>query len=141
ESIGKSNEGSHKLDLVAKSIQQMTSSASQVKTLIDEVDVGSREQARGIEQISLAVAQMEKLTQRNAANAEQSAAAGEELAAQARSLHDSVERLRNIAGNFRERSIPSEERIAAADPGVPHVPALAVSAPAVSRARDAFPLD
>jgi methyl-accepting chemotaxis protein/methyl-accepting chemotaxis protein-1 (serine sensor receptor) len=98
ESIGKSNEGSRKLDLVAKSIQQITGSATQVKTLVDEIDVGSQEQSRGIEQISMAVNQMEKVTQRNAANAEESAAASEELAAQARSLYEAVERLRRISG-------------------------------------------
>ena len=99
ESIGKSNEGSRKLDLVAKSIQQITGSSTQVKTLVDEIDVGSQEQSRGIEQISMAVGQMEKVTQRNAANAEESAAASEELAAQARSLYETVERLRQIAGD------------------------------------------
>jgi methyl-accepting chemotaxis protein len=99
ESIGKSNEGSRKLDLVAKSIQQMTGSSNQVKTLVDEVDVGSQEQSRGIEQITMAVGQMEKVTQRNAANAEESAAASEELASQARSLYETVERLRRIAGD------------------------------------------
>ena len=98
ESIGKSNEGSRKLDLVAKSIQQITRSSNQMKTLVDEVDVGSQEQSRGIEQITMAVGQMEKVTQRNAANAEESAAASEELASQARSLYETVERLRRIAG-------------------------------------------
>lgn len=134
ESIGKSNEGSRKLDLVAKSIQQITSSAGQVKTLIDEIDVGSQEQARGIEQISLAVGQMEKVTQRNAANAEESAAASEELAAQARGLYETVERLRRIAGDEGSRR---EEAVIrnAAQPARPQPPA------AHAAARDAFPLD
>ena len=55
ESIAKSNEGSKKLHQVAGSIQQITGSATQVKTLVDEVDVGSQEQSRGIEQIAKAV--------------------------------------------------------------------------------------
>ena len=108
ESIGKSNEGSRKLDLVAKSIQQITGSAAQVETLVDEVGMGSHEQSRGIEQISLAVGQMEKVTQRNAANAEESAAASEELASQARSLYETVEQLaRSPAAIGMEKSPPA----------------------------------
>jgi methyl-accepting chemotaxis protein/methyl-accepting chemotaxis protein-1 (serine sensor receptor) len=98
ESIARSGEGGRKLDQVASSIQQITGSSIQIKTLIDEVDVGSHEQSRGIEQISTAVNQMEQVTQRSAANSQQSAAASEELAAQAQSLHAIVERLRALVG-------------------------------------------
>ncbi len=151
ESIGKSNEGSRKLDLVAKSIQQITGSANQVKILADEVDVGSQEQSRGIEQISMAVGQMEKVTQRNAANAEQSAAASEELAAQAESLSDTVERLRRIAGDSGESSAtpgrrsqggglkPAGESLA--KPRSSAAPHSASFADATSSGRQLFPLD
>jgi methyl-accepting chemotaxis protein len=141
ESIGKSNEGSRKLDLVAKSIQQITSSAMQVKTLVDEIDVGSQEQARGIEQISMAVGQMEKVTQRNAANAEESAAASEELAAQARSLYETVERLRRIAGEERTPGHTSMDAspVGMASPGgATHIPPPTGGE---MHGRETFPLD
>jgi len=99
ESIGKSNQGSQKLDQVAQSIRQITASATQVKTLVDEVDTGSHEQARGIEQIATAVGQMEQVTQRSAANAQESAAASEEMSAQAQRLFSIVERLRSLVGS------------------------------------------
>jgi methyl-accepting chemotaxis protein/methyl-accepting chemotaxis protein-1 (serine sensor receptor) len=138
ESIGKSNEGSRKLDLVAKSIQQITGSSTQVKTLVDEIDVGSQEQARGIEQISMAVGQMEKVTQRNAAYAEESAAASEEMAAQARSLYETVERLRRLAGEERTGAAPSAHaRAAQAAPAK----AAAMAAPSSIHGRESFPLD
>jgi methyl-accepting chemotaxis protein len=140
ESIGKSNEGSRKLDLVAKSIQQITGSSTQVKTLVDEVDVGSQEQSRGIEQISMAVGQMEKVTQRNAANAEESAAASEELASQARSLYETVERLRKISGGDQT----SEQRTSPGrpTPGAAVAKASARAAdPDLAVGRGAFPLD
>jgi methyl-accepting chemotaxis protein/methyl-accepting chemotaxis protein-1 (serine sensor receptor) len=137
ESIGKSNEGSRKLDLVAQSIQQITASAGQVKTLSDEVDVGSQEQSRGIEQISMAVGQMERVTQRNAANAEQSAAASEELASQARCLYESVDRLRRLTGEARHES--------AASPAAPRretpVRATAPAATKAAQGIDSFPLN
>jgi len=104
ESIAKSNEGNQKLQLVAGSIQQVTSGATQVKVLVDEVDVGSQEQSRGIEQIAAAVTQMETVTQRSAASAEQGAAASEELAAQAQTLSDIVDRVRNLVGGSHTAS-------------------------------------
>jgi methyl-accepting chemotaxis protein len=142
ESIGKSNEGSRKLDLVAKSIQQITGSSTQVKTLVDEVDVGSQEQSRGIEQIGMAVGQMEKVTQRNAANAEESAAASEELASQARSLYETVERLRRIAGGDQKDGQKTSDA-PPARPGAPAVSAVRGTEAdlALARGRDAFPLD
>jgi methyl-accepting chemotaxis protein len=141
ESIGKSNEGSRKLDLVAKSIQQITSSSTQVKTLVDEIDVGSQEQARGIEQISMAVGQMEKVTQRNAANAEESAAASEELAAQARILYETVERLRQIAGEEQgaRRSSMGAPQLETPDTYARARAPMAMGADL--HGREAFPLD
>jgi methyl-accepting chemotaxis protein len=96
DSIAKSAAGSAKLRQVGESISRITTSAAQVKVLADEVDVGSREQSRGMEHIATAVGQMEQVTQRSAANAEESAAASQELAAQAQSLHAIVVRLREM---------------------------------------------
>ena len=96
ESILKSGEGSKKLGEVAGSIQAITDGAGKVKTLVDEVDASSREQAQGIEQISKTVAEMDQLTQRTAANAEQGASASEQLNAQSKSLMAVVARLRGM---------------------------------------------
>ena len=56
DSILKSGEGSRKLGEVASSIQAITEGAAKVKTLVDEVEASSKEQAQGIQQISKAVA-------------------------------------------------------------------------------------
>ncbi|MBL7645732.1 MAG: MCP four helix bundle domain-containing protein [Candidatus Hydrogenedentes bacterium] len=69
---------------------QVASSIDKVAQLIAEVSAASREQTQGVEQINLAVSNMDQVTQSNAANAEESAAAGEELSAQARELQDMV---------------------------------------------------
>ena len=82
ESINKSNDGKTKVDLVAKAIHTITEQSTQVKTLVDEVHLGSQEQSRGIEQIGRAIVQMEQVTQKAAASAEESASAAEELTAQ-----------------------------------------------------------
>jgi methyl-accepting chemotaxis protein len=150
ESIGKSREGGQKLDLVAQSIGRITASSAQVKTLVDEVNAGSQEQARGIEQIGGAVGQMEQVTQRSAASAEESAAASEEMASQAESLREMVDRLGQLVGGGQAgragRSVSG--RMAApvrAASGRPAPPAARggsmAAAIAAAPARSAFPLD
>ena len=98
ESIAKSHDGKVKLDLVAKGIQDITGNVAQIKILVDAVNLSSTEQSRGIEQIAKAVGQMDQVTQKAAAHAEQSASAGEELSAQAVAMADIVEKLTALVG-------------------------------------------
>ena len=55
-----------------------------------EIAAASKEQAQGIEQVNTAVAEMDKVTQQNAANAEESASAAEEMTAQAETMQGMV---------------------------------------------------
>jgi methyl-accepting chemotaxis protein len=98
DSIAKSNEGKDKLDRVTNAVRSITESSASVKTLVDEVELGSKEQARGIQQISKAILEMEKVVQASAAQAEQSAAGGEELSGQSESLKGIVSRLESMVG-------------------------------------------
>jgi methyl-accepting chemotaxis protein len=98
ESILKSNDGKTKVDQVAVAIRAITEESAKVKTLVDEVSLGSQEQTRGIEQVAKALTQMEQVTQQSAANAEESAAAAEELTAQASTLMEVVRQLSSMVG-------------------------------------------
>jgi methyl-accepting chemotaxis protein len=98
ESISKSHDGKLKVDHVAKAIHAITEQSTQIKTLFDEVHLGSQEQSRGIEQIGKAIVQMEQVTQKAAASAEESASAAEQLNAQAAMMKDIVCRLHSIVG-------------------------------------------
>jgi methyl-accepting chemotaxis protein/methyl-accepting chemotaxis protein-1 (serine sensor receptor) len=113
DSILKSTEGSKKLDEVVGSIQGITEGAGKVKTLVDEVEASSKEQAQGIDQISKAVAQMDEVTQRNAANAEESAVASQELNAQSEALKAVVELLQALVGGSSGHSTVSPKPMAA----------------------------
>jgi hypothetical protein len=62
----------------------------QVDELAGEVAAASREQSQGIEQVNTAVSQMDKVTQANAASAEESASASAELSAQAETMREAV---------------------------------------------------
>ncbi|HZQ50735.1 MAG TPA: methyl-accepting chemotaxis protein [Bryobacteraceae bacterium] len=98
DSIATTNEGGARLTEVTSVIKSITESANHVKTLVDEVNLGSQEQARGIEQISKAITQIEQVTQRAAASAEETASAGEELSAQSQAMHAALRRLQEISG-------------------------------------------
>ena len=95
-SIGKTKEGKSQLDEVADSFRSITDSASQVNALVDEVRSASNEQARGVKQITAALAQMQQVTQQTAASAEEGAAAGEELSSQTRAMKVTVARLASM---------------------------------------------
>ncbi len=98
DAITKSNEGVNMSAKVVESLQEITSKARLVDTLVGEIATASSEQAQGISQVNVALTQMDKVTQSNAANAEESAAAAEELNAQATSQQDSVAILLALAG-------------------------------------------
>ncbi|NOX24718.1 MAG: chemotaxis protein [Deltaproteobacteria bacterium] len=64
-----------------------------ISTLVNEVSVASNEQTTGIAQINIAVSEMDKIVQANAANAEETAGVSEELNAQAKSIKDELSQL------------------------------------------------
>jgi methyl-accepting chemotaxis protein/methyl-accepting chemotaxis protein-1 (serine sensor receptor) len=142
DSIQKSGEGSRRLGEVAGSIQAITDGATQVKTLVDEVDASSREQAKGIGQISKAIAQMDTVTQQTAANAEESASASEELNAQSQALMAVVEQLRALVGAESQHApVVRKTKPVRKQPAPPlHRPPVAVPVHA-GRSEAAFPLD
>ena len=69
---------------------KVAESAGKVGELVGEIAAASREQAQGIEQVNTAVTEMDKVTQNNAANAEESASASEEMNAQAEQMKSFV---------------------------------------------------
>ena len=90
---------------VAKSLEEIQSYSDKAATLVTEITTASQEQTEGVEQVNTAVADLDTLTQNNAASAEESAAAGEQLSAQARSLDDVVKSLATIVyGGEGEKS-------------------------------------
>jgi methyl-accepting chemotaxis protein len=72
---------------------QVAESAAKVAELVGEITAASREQSQGIEQVNKAVAEMDKVVQQNAANAEETASASEEMHAQATGIEKRVQDL------------------------------------------------
>jgi methyl-accepting chemotaxis protein len=78
---------------VAEALNTIVARARQVDELAAEVASASNEQSQGISQVNLAVGEMDRVTQTNAAASEQSASAAEQLKTQAATLHQAVARL------------------------------------------------
>ena len=98
DSITSTREGKDRLDRVAVSIRSITTTASAVREIAEQVHGSSDEQLKGIDGISGAMTQMETTTQKVAANAEESASAGEQLSAQAQVLSRVVRDLAEMVG-------------------------------------------
>jgi len=98
ESTTNARDGHQRVTQVSGAMAAITESAVRVKALIDGVSAASRQQAQGIDQVSEAVTQMEKVTQTTAATAEESAAASEELSAQADTTMTVVGQLAALVG-------------------------------------------
>jgi methyl-accepting chemotaxis protein len=90
DAVQKSSAGADITAKVARHLEEIVGKARQVDELAGEVASASQEQSQGIAQVNVAVTQIDKVTQSNAANAEQSAAAAAKLTTQAESLKEAV---------------------------------------------------
>jgi len=90
ESVKNADSGVKITEEVAKALHQIIDRVGKMGGLIAEIAAASNEQSQGVEQINIAVAQMNQITQQNAANSEESASAAEELSSQAAELQNMV---------------------------------------------------
>jgi methyl-accepting chemotaxis protein len=88
--VKKINDGSELVSMTNDEFKQVAKSADKVGSLIAEISEASKEQSNGIEQINIAITEMDKVVQQNAANAEESASASEQMHAQAEQLREYV---------------------------------------------------
>jgi methyl-accepting chemotaxis protein len=82
--------GSHLVGAAGQSMQEIVASVGKVTGIVSAISTGADEQSRGIHEISAAVANVDQMTQQNAALVEESAAAAESLKEQARHLADVI---------------------------------------------------
>uniref|UniRef100_A0A7C4RR29 Methyl-accepting transducer domain-containing protein n=1 Tax=Desulfatirhabdium butyrativorans TaxID=340467 RepID=A0A7C4RR29_9BACT len=78
---------------VADALRINTELGRKVSQFVTEIAAASAEQSHGIDQINKAVTEMDRVTQQNAANAEESASASEEMNAQAEEMRSMVNEL------------------------------------------------
>jgi methyl-accepting chemotaxis protein len=118
-SIRNSRLGAVSLDRVKESLGQIESKIAKTDALVAEITMAAREQAQGIEHVSIAIEQMNKVAQDTADSASQIAHAAEQTHDQAKSVEELVEKGISVVG-FRVRrrqrpngpeSTPSSSRV------------------------------
>jgi methyl-accepting chemotaxis protein/methyl-accepting chemotaxis protein-1 (serine sensor receptor) len=90
--------GMRRVEEMAGAIGQFTTSVVEVRRLSEQVSTASDQQSQGIAQVTTSIGEMEKVTQSTAATAEESAAASEELNAQAETSLGIVRQLDTMVG-------------------------------------------
>jgi methyl-accepting chemotaxis protein len=100
-SVQKSTHGVQISAKVAARFNEIVTKARQVDELVASIATASKEQSQGIDQISTTVSSMDKVTQSNAATAEQCASAAVQLNAQAESLTSAVQDLQFLIDGQR----------------------------------------
>ena len=86
--------------------------SEKISRLIDEIAAASQEQAQGISQVSKAVAEMDKVTQQNTTNAQESASAAVEMNTQAEHLKEFVKELAAVLnGKHNGNGAASHKRL------------------------------
>jgi methyl-accepting chemotaxis protein len=85
-SVEKVDEGNVLAEQAGKAITEVVASVERITGIMAEIATASAEQGAGIEQVNLAVTQMDDMTQQNAALVEQTAAASASLQEQAQTL-------------------------------------------------------
>jgi Methyl-accepting chemotaxis protein (MCP) signalling domain len=104
--ITKVLEGSDLATSTGEAFKKVSTSATKVGELVAEIAVASKEQADGINQINTAVADMDSVVQRNAANAEENSSASEQMNAQAFQMREFVVELATlVSGGTTEGAI------------------------------------
>lgn len=89
-SVEQVEEGARLVGGAGTAMDDIVAQVKRVATLIGEISTASMEQTSGIGQVSSAVAQLDQVTQQNAALVEESAAAAESLKNQAQRLAEAV---------------------------------------------------
>jgi len=94
--ISNISSGSEMVNATAENFKTVESHSSKVAELLAEVSEASKEQSQGIGQITTAMTEMDKVTQSNAASAEESASAAGQLSLQASNLLEAVDNLDSL---------------------------------------------
>lgn len=94
------SQGADYTQRVAQGLAQISARVREVDDLIAEVATASAEQSTGIAQIATTLVEMEKVTQANAARAEETASAAVELSTRSEELREDTLRLTRLVGGI-----------------------------------------
>ncbi|MGV3655157.1 MAG: methyl-accepting chemotaxis protein [Noviherbaspirillum sp.] len=140
DSVEKVEAGSKLVDQAGTTMDEVVSSVRRVTDIMGEITAASREQSEGIEQVNQAIAQMDRVTQQNAALVEEAAAAAESMQDQAGALAQTVAVFRlpstaaAVAAPAAARKEPTGKAAVPAAPAAPALPAAERVEPRTAKA-------
>jgi len=89
---------------VADTLRKINGNSQEATQLVKQIAASSLEQSNGVQEVKLAVDQLDGVTQRNSTSAEHSAGASQELLNQSRELDTIIERLSHlVTGTHRSK--------------------------------------
>ena len=131
DSVDKVDEGSKLVDNAGMTMNEIVTSVQHVADIMSDITSASQEQSAGIEQVNQAIAQMDEMTQQNAALVEQAAAAAQSMQNQAKSLLQAVSIFKLADTTPSNRLAAPAKRLPAKPANMPSLkPAAAPPAPA-----------
>ncbi|SFL73245.1 methyl-accepting chemotaxis protein [Rugamonas rubra] len=144
DSVAKVDGGGALVDEAGQTMDLIVTSVKQVADIMAEITSASQEQSLGIEQVNQAIAQMDEMTQQNAALVEQAAAAAQSMLDEAGTLSRSVSIFKladgqgDAAPQLAPRAAPAQVPLSVAAAARP-LPAKATARPAAPPAAAAKP--
>ena len=110
DSVSRVDTGSVLVETAGETMNDIVNAVTRVNDIMGEIASASDEQSRGIDQVALAVSEMDRVTQQNAALVQESAAA-------AAALEDQASRLKMAVSAFRLTATPTKLVSARRNPG------------------------
>ncbi|NNM52987.1 MAG: HAMP domain-containing protein [Pseudomonadales bacterium] len=113
DSVTKVEDGSELVNASGTTLTEIVSAVERVSSMISDIASAAQEQSLGIEQVNVAVSQMDQMTQQNAALVEEAAAAGESMSEQAHNMLTVVQffKLEEGGESHRVINIPKVEAV------------------------------
>ncbi len=124
DSVSRVDVGSTLVESAGETMDEIVNAVTRVTDIMGEIASASDEQSRGIDQVGLAVAEMDRVTQQNASLVEESAAAAAALEEQASRLTQAVavfriqqeqQRARDVAAVKTSAAVPLRKAAVADD--------------------------
>ncbi|QLW56797.1 MULTISPECIES: methyl-accepting chemotaxis protein [unclassified Citrobacter] len=116
DSVSRVDVGSTLVESAGETMDEIVNAVTRVTDIMGEIASASDEQSRGIDQVGLAVAEMDRVTQQNASLVEESAAAAAALEEQASRLTQAVAVFRIQHDQQRARNVAAAKPVSTVQP-------------------------
>jgi len=110
DAVKRVDNGNEIAEKTGEALSGIVEQVTKVNDLVGEIASASNEQAQGISQVTVGLEQIDNVTQSNTANAEETAAASEELSSQAAELQHSIAQFK-LKNEVTTKSTPKQPAI------------------------------